>query len=296
LDVGDVNKGYQSSQLSSHNLKMPLQSELCNDTMKTEDFKKGQRIAQLIQEEMTKSFSDGGKSQIINGFDVMKYIRPYAFKEKGDNNLLDEDETSTPNTYEDIKDIDDMIIPKSMSEVYNLSNVNRRRANKDKSPKTSDEKDGAFEAEKFPEDDIDEAEKILASRGGPCGYFGDNKRQKPNSIPPGKEGDIELMIKMGWIKSKDEAEALAASSNTNTDQGEVESKKGDSTKLSKESGRGAAPLPDYYSTMGAGIGAYDPNAPPSNNPFFQGAAAGAASLFTGEKHKNKSGGKRNKKR
>jgi hypothetical protein len=173
-----------------------------------------------------------------------------------------------------------------MSEVYSLSNANRRRANKDKSPKTSEKNDG-FKAQTFPEDDIDEAERILASRG----YFGDSKRQRPNSILPGKEGDVELMIKMGWIKDKEEAEALAETANVNPDQGDIEQKKS-SDKVGKASGA----VNDYYATMGAGIPVFDPNAAPSNNPFFQGAAVGAASLFTGEKQKNYKSGKRNKKR
>jgi hypothetical protein len=284
LEVGRTNQGFQSSNHASHSLQMTPNLSDRSFEEKEEDLRKGQRSAHLIRDELSK----GDQSKIVNGFDVMKYIRPYAFKEKQDIVLRDEDDAKTPNTYEDTKDPNEMIIPKSMSEVYSLSNVNRRRANKDKSPKTSDEKTNDFDAEKFPEDDIDEAEKVLASRPG--GYFGDNKRQRPNSLPPGKEGDVELMIKMGWVKNKEEVEALAAASNTSPDQGDIEQ-----TKSSDKGGKSSGAVSDYYATMGAGIPAFDPNAAPSNNPFFQGAAAGAASLFTGEKPKNYKG-KRNKKR
>jgi exosome complex exonuclease RRP6 len=285
LDVAHANQGYQSSLFSSHSLRM---SPGRSFEEKEEDWKKGQRSAQLIRDELAKSLDEADQAKIINGFDVMKYIRPFAFKEKQDNILRDEDDATTPNSSEENKDADDMIIPKSMSEVYSLSNVNRRRTNKDKSPKTAEEKGNDFKAQTFPEDDIQEAEKVLAARG----YFGDSKRQKPNNILPGKEGDVELMIKMGWIKDKEEAEALAAAANINpADQGDIEQKKS-SDKLGKASGA----VNDYYSTMGAGVPVFDPSAAPSNNPFFQGAAAGAASLFTGEKQKNYKPGKRNKKR
>lgn len=273
LDIGDANKGYQSSHYLSHSLNMSPKMHAENFVEDSDD-RLGQRSAQRIRDDMMTSLNSESVEPIINGFDVMKYIRPYATKEKQDNILQDEDETTTPNTYENI-DADNMIIPKSMSEVYSLSNVNRRRTNKDKSPKTESKVD----AEKFMEDDIEEAEKIL-SRGGPGGYFGESKRQKPNS-------DTELMIKMGWIKNEEEA-------NANSDVvGETEQRKSNENKQMKEDTRLSS---DYYSTMGSGLGVFDPSAPASSNPFFTGAANSAASLFTGEKQKNLKPGKKNKKR
>ncbi|KAL3796884.1 hypothetical protein HJC23_008837 [Cyclotella cryptica] len=310
LEVNNANQGYESSHFSSHCLDLSPQIIDPNDeTMKedkpagfnatAEDLRKGRRNARLIQNEMAKALALSGKSKFGNGFNLMEYIRP-NFREIQNEDTSGNGEDITPNSY-DNTDVDDMVIPKSMNEIYNLSNANRRRTNKEKSPKALETKENASNIQQFKEDDINGAEAVLASRGGPGGYFGENKRQRTDTMPPGKEGDVELMIKMGWVKDKEDAESLAATPNATSDQGEPEQKltskkTGGNTKRPQEGGRGGSGvIYDYYSTVGTGIGAYDPNAPPVNNPFFVGAATSAASLFTGE-HKNPKSGKRNKKR
>ena len=175
LEVENSNRGYQSSHISSHGLNM-FPSTLDRTFEGREmDLKKGQRSAQLIRNELTKFPNNIDKSHVVGGFNVMKYIRPYTTsKEKHNIALQDEDENTLPNKYEDITDVDNMAIPKSMSEVYALSNVNRRRTSKEKSPESEESGNGS-NTDKFLNDDIDEAENILD------GYFVDKKRQKPNS-------------------------------------------------------------------------------------------------------------------
>lgn len=168
LEVEGANKGYKSSHISSHGLNMfPSTFDSSRFERREMDLDKGQRSAQLIRSELTKFTSNMNKSQVVNGFDVMKYIRPYtSLKEKSDIVLHNEDENTSPNNYEKITDVDSMLIPKSMSEVYALSNANRRRVNKEKSPKSE---------EHSSKDETNEAEIL-------DGYFAvDNKRQKPNS-------------------------------------------------------------------------------------------------------------------
>ena len=125
------------------------------------------------------------------------------------------------------------------------------------------------------------------------------------SLAPGKEGDVELMTELGWVKGKADAESLTVTSHAALEhEGSVSNDKPPSkistthnnSGNSKKSGKKTQG--DYYSNMGSGIGAYDPKAARSNNPFFAGAAKGAASMLTGDRdHKNTNkSGKRNRRR
>ena len=208
---------------------------------------------------------------------------------------------------------DEMAIPKSMREIYNLSNANRRRTGKEKSSKPMLQllgDDGIEKGvQKMKEDDIQGAESIIASRGGPGGYFGSSGSGKRQRTAPGKEGDIKLMMKMGWVKAEPFAAVPADSPQQATEKDSSKQGGGNhhhggfpSThcrKSSASSGRGGGGGGgggggsfDYYS--GSGIGAFDPNAAPPKNPFFAGAATGAASMLHGGESKGKSH-KRNKK-
>ena len=288
LEVSNENQGYESSRLSSHSIQMSRDSAMSENNQAGldsfgEDMKKGHRSAKLIQQEVTKALT-GTKSKFGNGFNVMDYIRP-----RFEDTHLDataNNENVSCNTY-DNTDVEEMIIPKSMREVYNLSNATRRCANKEKSTKS---KDNELKSDKFKEDDIKQAEAVLASHS-PGGYFGENKRQKKDGIPPEKEGDIELMTKLGWVRDKADAESLAVTRNSPPDNGESEHKAASTPLFPKKSSGNTK----RQQGVGAAIGAFDPNAPPSHNPFFTGAATSAVLLFTGEQ-KNVKSGKRNKKR
>lgn len=137
------------------------------------------------------------------------------------------------------------------------------------------------------EDDVDQADAIL-SRGG--GYFTNNSKRQRTT--PGKEGDIKLMTKLGWVKDKKDAESLAVVSGNSGDpqQPAVHGPQQKKSSVNRSSAGSQSlfdnsPTSNYYSTMGGGassVGAYDPNAAPSNNPFFSGAATSAASMLHGD--------------
>ena len=91
------------------------------------------------------------------------------------------------------------------------------------------------------------------------------------------------MTKMGWVKDKKDAESLAvvaadlqqgAAGESNKDGrggGGGSGHQGAQSHYKKPSGGGGGGGGGgYYSTMGAGMGAFDPNAAPSKNPFFGG--------------------------
>ena len=78
-----------------------------------EDLRKGSRSARLIQIEMTK----------------VRHLSQFLC----------------------YNDVVDMVIPKSMNEIYNLSNANRRCANKEKSSKPLETKENASGIEHFKE-------------------------------------------------------------------------------------------------------------------------------------------------
>ena len=265
-----------------------------------EEIKVAQRSANLIQNEMMASLTESGKlGKYGNGFRLIDFIRPmvpsedFGFEDsnhdisdkcQNDTNVENDDRSEAPE--------DEMTLPKSMREVYNLSNANRRRTDKEKAtPKFVQFDEGDANIQPMKEDNIAGAESVIASHGGPGGYFGSSKRQRTGAVPPGKEGDIELLTRMGWVKDKTDAESLAVISNVISEQGGAEKEKNMSIPKKSEGKVGSF---DYYSSVGA-IGAFDPNTLPSNNPFFAGAATSAASMLT-EPKASKSGQKRNKKR
>lgn len=325
LDVNTANKDYSATHHSSHGIEMSPPS-LENDSDAIEDdseakrssrgastdglgttqaalgnnsggaIKKDARVAQrsanLIQKEMIKLTDSGKSGKFGNGFSLIDLIRPMPMSEDVDfdNGNLAEGSTSQGAAPEE----DEMVIPKSMREIYKLSNANRRRPGKEKVvPKPLEFPDANNkEIEKCKEDGIGEAEAVIASSGGPDGYFGSSgsKRQRTS---PGKEGDIKLMTKMGWVKDKKEAESLAV---VPVDQQAAEKDRNNHNgpqykKANASGGKGGG---DYYSNMGTGLGAFDPAAT-SKNPFFAGAATGAAAMVHGGESKGKSQ-KRNKKR
>lgn len=307
LDVNPANKGYSSSHYLSHSIEMfppPLENDsgssrpsrvLTTDAFGTarvavndkasDDLRVANKSASLIQSHLVES-GDGGKS----GFSLMDLIRPIPPNEDFDFEDQDNDGNNDDSAEQDETNVhleDDVNIPKSMREIYNLSNANRRQHNKDKERGTKAQiefQDGNVSAKKMKEDDIKNAESVIASRGGNGGYF---KRQKTGSAgSPGKDGDVKLMIKIGWVKSAKDAESLA----TLPDDAIDKDKSAPSQKRSgKESNRGG--------TFNMQLGAFDPHSVPSKNPFFAGAATSSASMLDGQQSKsNKSGNNRRNKK
>ncbi|KAL7444519.1 hypothetical protein ACHAXH_008378 [Discostella pseudostelligera] len=341
LDVNAANQGYSSTQYTSHSIETapspPVNVPVAIDendrtkerssrgsstdglgtTLATsgnastqDDVTTAQRSATLIKKEMTKLTRTGTEVRFGNGFTLIDLLRPMSQSEYVD---YDRDQDNDgPEGYDKSSNIDDvsednpeeveMTIPKSMREIYNLSNANRRTVKEKASLKLVQlPGDNTKSNQPMKEDDIQEAEAILASRGGPGGYFGNSGASKRPRSAPGKEGDIKLMIKMGWVKDKKDAESLAVVPGEQQQPTEKDNRNNHGSQHQKKSsvgggkggGAGGGSF-DYYSSMGSGVGAFDPNAAPVKNPFFAGAAMSAVSMLQGES-KGKSN-KRNKKR
>ncbi|KAL9188382.1 hypothetical protein ACHAXT_006760 [Thalassiosira profunda] len=313
LDVNAANQGYKSTQYSSHSLEMSppsLENEdakgnrgasadglatartaLGNDAGASieEDAEVAQRSASLIKKEMMKTGEGrAADKKFGNGFSLMDLIRPMSQSEGIDyDNSQETADDSGGNgvSAEATPEEDELVIPKSMKEIYSLSNANRRKPGKEKgAPKALEfpESDVPMNAEKLKEDDLEKAEAIIASRG-PGGYFaGGNKRQKASPGKEGKESDIQLMLELGWVKDRKDAESLAVVRNDAHSPDEKE-KQGGAPHHKKGNapgarGGGGGGTVDYHN-MGAGMGAFDPNAAPPKNPFFAGAATSAASML-----------------
>ncbi|KAL3795819.1 hypothetical protein ACHAW5_004769 [Stephanodiscus triporus] len=278
-----------------------------------EEIKVAKRSANFVHKEMTKLPEIGKAAKFGNGFSLIDLIRPIPQLEDvdfdrdqddGDSAGGDEPANNDDASGDDIPEEDEMVIPKSMREIYNLSNANRRTGKEKSISKLLQiPEGGAKQIQTFKEDDILGAEAIIASRGGPGGYFGSSGGSKRQRTPPGKEGDIKLMIKMGWVKDKKDAESLAVvpgdplppekEGRHHAQQQKKSNNAGGGS--GKGGGGGVGGTLDYYSSMGVGVGAFDPNALPSKNPFFAGAAMSAASMLHGGESKGKAH-KRNKKR
>lgn len=309
LDLNAANRGYSSSHYLSHSIEMsppPLENDsdlarrgvttdgfgtaLSSAASMNEDVRVASKSASLIQSKLMNIVA-GGTSR----FSLMDFIRPipptedFAFEDQdndeGNDDSAEQDETNDA-------DEDDVTVPKSMREIYNLSNANRRQHNKDKEKGTKDQiefQDGNVPVKKMKEDDIKGAESCIASRGGPGGYFKRQKTGAGGSGTPGKDGDIKLMMKMGWVNSKKDAESLATL--PKQDDADDKDKNVPSQKRpGKEPNRGGT----FYMSN---IGAFDPNSLPSKNPFFAGAATSAASMLDSQPSSkgNKSGNRRIKK-
>ncbi len=208
-------------------------------------------------------------------------------------------------------------IPRSMTEIYYISNRNRAGA---VAPVPVQE--GKPEAV-FDVDTLEGAEAKLATSGPEGrGYFEKNaigleakKQKRPEGakeLPISKEEDIGLMTSIGWIEDEAEAfEMMNERSNTSEDKPQpsedtkvVVSKgdaggEGDNGFVSKSKKRGGGGGNQRgkaggdgaednttreafdYSKVGS-IGAYGPKgAPTASNPFFSGAAVSGGTLSGG---------------
>ena len=227
-------------------------------------------------------------------------------------------------------DEEEFVIPRSMREIYKISNRNRRNK-KVSSPTLDYPSQPSDEVEK---ESLEKAEKLLKERGlDGRGYFDDlsssvsmSKRQRTKSDgndhddtrEPGsgdssfdatREDDLAFMQDIGWIKNKEDVDNLlmdgkgATRSVAETPVDEIDR---DSSSPSKSGGRESkTPTTFDYNAVGA-IGAYNPQLGQAANPFFSGASLVGGPLAQGamtgnsnvSKSKNKGvttkGGKQNR--
>mmetsp|Transcript_14774 Transcript_14774/g.41162 ORF Transcript_14774/g.41162 Transcript_14774/m.41162 type:complete len:1037 (+) Transcript_14774:253-3363(+) len=170
---------------------------------------------------------------------------------------------------------EEFIIPRSMREIYRISNRNRR--NKKSSSPLPQEHD----EEELKE--LEKAEMILKSRSSEGKNYIDMipsspKRQRTKSSGAAslsssedavgqdsgsltREDDIALMQEVGWVEGKEEIDSMLK---------QRHDADGEEDESSEDGGkRGETPKPFDYSNVGS-IGAFNPT--PSANPFFSGAA------------------------
>ncbi|KAL3821654.1 hypothetical protein ACHAXA_006074 [Cyclostephanos tholiformis] len=342
LDVDAANEGYSSTLYSSHSIELsppslevdstvvvekvggtnkPSSRGASTDGLGTaraaggcasidEEIKVAKRSANFVRKELTKLNELGTEAKFGRGFSLIDLIRPipqaedvFFDREEDDGDSVGDKEPANNDdaSVDDIPEEDEMVIPRSMREIYNLSNATRRTGKEKSISKLLQfPEHGTDEVQAFEEDDVEVAEAIIASRGG---LAGGGKRQR---TPPGKEGDIKLMIKMGWVKDRKDAESLAVVPGCPQPPEKEGRHHGHQQKKPNTAGGGPGGKGgggggssggkfDYYTSIGAGVGAFDPNAPPSKNPFFAGAAMSAASMLHGSEARGKSH-KRKKKR
>ena len=198
---------------------------------------------------------------------------------------------------------EEFVIPRSMREIYKISNRNRR--NKKVASPTPDRSN--LPTSETESDHLAKAEQLLRERGlDGKGYFDDlsgpgstSKRQRTksagndqddsggtgsgeNSLNISREEDVSFMQDIGWIKSKEEAEKLlaadgeAGTAETPVDEVNASIHDGDTSGSPSKTGRESkTPTFDYHN-VGA-IGALNPQSQQgaqAANPFFSGAALG----------------------
>ncbi|CAB9519218.1 Exosome component 10 [Seminavis robusta] len=203
---------------------------------------------------------------------------------------------------------EEFVIPRSMTEIYKISNRNRR--NKKTGSPTSDRQ--TFPTTDAEMEHLAKAEQLLKERGlAGKGYFdspGGSKRQRTKSAgteqddgaAPGstenastlsREDDVAFMQDIGWIKSKEDADRLLGQDESaphgdsgptaNPDAHAADEDHADDDAVGTSGGKGSrdskTPTFDYSSV--AGVGTMSGAA--VSNPFFTGAAIAGGPLTHG---------------
>jgi exosome complex exonuclease RRP6 len=305
LVVDEANKQYQSKQYTTHSLE--LGSRRQGSRGRTADGMGPARAAQDKDLDMPALQEEARRAQlhavrIRTGMsrddDLLGLISPTAELEAGTSGEPDDDDEPD----KQIDEIEDFQIPKSMREIYKISNRNRR--NRNPSPPNSSERSGML-AKPMAVDTLEGAEAVLAASG----HYANIKRARAKSegsgdtegsARPSRDDDAEFMKEIGWIQSKEELQAMvnsrrddgedAGDVDTSVEDGDRETPTDGGDSKSSRSGKEASPFD--YSTVG-NIGVYPQNAGISSNPFFAGAAvAGAPEAQNGRR--SNSSGKRNR--
>jgi ribonuclease D len=202
---------------------------------------------------------------------------------RGDNNEANEEQGDGSADLEE-----EFIIPRSIREIYIISNRNRR--NKKAGSPTPER--GVTPTSEKEREELARAEALLKERGeAVAGYFDENVNASPGkrprtksgreseeSIPDpsvnvaSKEDDLAFMKDIGWIQSKEEVDGIL-------NQRFGRNRGSDSMATGGGSGDGAAderPDSRYEDTAASqtAVGVIHPSQQqPGNNPFFTGAAA-----------------------
>ena len=245
LSVDKANGQYNSAGFTSHSLSMSRQGRGRISDVGTADV--------LVEQGMNVSAKDVRKT--MENKDVLGLIGKDS-EEDQEEEEEEEDEADKENGEESE---DDFQIPRSLREIYKISNRNRRNKKASSPPPASDR--GNVKSS-VPEDELAKANQLLASKGAYGQEYFDsaNKRQRKGDDDgaSGRTDDIEFMAEIGWIKDKKEAQELQKEATA--DNG---SDGGDTTEAKEAKSFD-------YSSIG-NIGVYNPGGGHSN-PFFAGGA------------------------
>eukprot|EP00978_Attheya_sp_CCMP212_P005705 scaffold12806_cov55-Attheya_sp.AAC.3 len=321
LEVSQVNQDYVASTHMSHSLEFTGGHDrgVTVDGMGAARAALGQTFSGGEEEyEQAKQTALQVREALVNGDALLQFLRGGSTSTTipssgvGGNDDQDYDNHNDEEEGEENDESgDENSIPKSMKEIYKISNRNRRRSKKPSMSGKDGETMTTTEGRQVDEmqvDTLEGAEAVLASRGT-NGYFGGGKRQRTKSgggtedtsATTERDDDVALMQEVGWIKDQKEAQDMvekednynAASPEEDgtfrakQQKQQVEPKSGAGTSkqgnsdLNKGKTVVAAPTFDY-ATVGA-IGAYNPKAPQVANPFFTGAAIASNSNSTAPK-------------
>lgn len=320
LAVNRANKDYRAQQDTTHSLGMGKgvkESSMISDGMGASRSARERSQsptpslsmeAEINEAQQTAALIRGGLSQKE---DMLGLISPPIDLDDED---LDADEDAPKgagaaaggnNEFGDEENEEEFVIPRSMREIYKISNRNRR--NKKVSSPTPDR--SSLEPE--VEAELAKAEKLLIERGlDGKGYFDDlapgstSKRQRTKSTGHDqddsggtgsndnsfvtREDDVSFMQDIGWIKSKEEAKNLladreAGTAETPVDEVGTSAHDGDASGHPTKSGRESKTPTFDYNAVGA-IGAFNPHSQQgaqAANPFFTGAALVGGPLAQG---------------
>jgi hypothetical protein len=223
-----------------------------------------------------------------NGHSLIGLISPTTDMEEYDDEAMEEDDDDDDEEEEVVEKAngpEEFVIPRSMREIYRISNRNRRHKKAGSPlPQEPNEKEAQ---------ELARAEEILKARSlEGKNYFdeipGTPKRQRTKSTGTAslsseeagqghdsgsvsREEDIALMQDIGWIKAKEEVDSMLKERHA----ADGEEDGGDAAAASSEDEAMKGNKPFDYSTIGP-IGAF--SATPSANPFFSGAAAAGGHL------------------
>lgn len=294
LVVHEANYKFQSTQYTLHSMQMGS-GTASTDTSILSKTKKGEivdgfgpaRVAHVTSEDMEDAIelAKNNAAQIRTSQESCHIIGLISSgaelqEEEGDSGDLvgndDEDREKGKATEQE-----EFVIPRSMREIYRISNRNRRNK-KSSSPLPYEQNEEELK-------ELEKAESILKSRSSEGKKYIDMipnspKRQRTKSTgaaslsssedPAGqdsgsltREDDIALMQEVGWIEGKEEIDSMLKQRHDND---------GDDDESSEDGAkRGETPKPFDYSTVGP-IGAFNPTS--SANPFFSGAALSGGHL------------------
>lgn len=278
LVVHEANRKFQGRQFALHSLKMNDSSIenislIGKGTGKKEDVISGfgpARITHHSRENMEEAIelAKNSAAQIRTSQESCGIIELISSgielqDEDDDNSDLIGDEEDEDK--ERMTDQEEFVIPRSMREIYRISNRNRRNK-KSSSPLPPEQNEEELQ-------ELSKAEAILKSRSSEGKKYIDMipnspKRQRTKSSGAGslsssdeaigqdsgsvtREDDISLMQDIGWIEGKDEVDKMLKQ------------------RLDAPDDDDDSNEPFDYSNVGS-IGAFSPT--PTSNPFFTGAA------------------------